>query len=151
MACNQQNKNRRHADKFYTEKSDWDVIRIPLVKPYEALNLSSDQDWSVQLADMADPSGGPISVPGTKHINVIDSVILIHSRKTILDGEWVNEAWFVFIPKNQIFRGFKTHREYLNYTSSIKIKDPKLYDANEIMQYFNKKDTVDWQEINRLY
>ncbi|MDR6945081.1 hypothetical protein [Mucilaginibacter pocheonensis] len=148
FACDQKNRKHQQSDKFYIEKGGFDEARIPLIKPYEITSPSTNSNW---IAASVDTTEVPVTIPGTEHINVVDSVIFIYSQKTVLDGQPIDQAWFIIIPKNHLLRGFKSHQEYLNYISSIEIREPKMYNVSEVFHYFDQKDTLDWSELNRLY
>ena len=148
FSCNQRRKNQRPMDDFYINKGDFSLSRFPLIKPYEIATVVTSNEWIIHSVDYNETLG---TVPGTKQINVVDSVIFAHSKNTILDGQPTSEAWFIIIPKHHILRGFKNHSEYLDYIKSIKSKEPKMYDVGEVFSYFDSKDTLDWKQLNRTY
>lgn len=147
LACDHRNKN---VDKFYTEKSDWDLIRFPLIKPYHVVTLPPDTNWFVQVMDTDTTHLFP-SIPGTRSINVLDTMIIAYAKNTLLGGQKVGEAWFVVNPKNDSVRGFKDQQKYFEYLKSIKIINPKLYPVRDVFQYFYDQDTLDWKKFNRQH
>lgn len=141
--CGGQHKNN---DPYYTDHGDWDDVRFPLIKPYEALCLNGVDNWSVQLTADAD---GLFSAPGTKQVNIVDGVILLHSTKTILNFADAKEAWFILVPAKHIQKGFAMHAKYLSYLHSLGMKnEPELYDINKVSKYFGDHDEIDWKHIN---
>lgn len=148
FACDQKRGGNSHIDKFYTNKGGFDLSRFPLLKPYEISAVIPGHDWIITSIDTSEVLG---PIPGTKFINVVDSVIFVQSNNTILDGQPIKKAWFVIIPKHHLLRGFKSRQEYLNFLSSMHVNDPKMFDVEEVFQVFDNKDTLDWQELNRRY
>lgn len=143
--CGSNSKNGKQSDEFYTDKGGMDWGRVPLIKPYEIVALR-EGEWGARSVDTTDM---PLSMPGVRTVNVVDSLILIFGKKTILNAQEVDAAWFVINAKNHKVSGFKDHQDYLNYLDSIGIrKEPKLLDAGEVSQYFLKNDTVDWKGIS---
>jgi len=139
---------KQNPDKYYTDHGDWDDVRFPLVKPYEAICLNGSDNWDVQLTSDAE---GLFSAPGTRKINIINQTIFAYSTQTILNSASAKEAWFVLMPGKHLEKGFATHREYVNYLRSIGIdKEPKLYDMDQISQYFGDHDTIDWKHIDEV-
>ncbi|MEO3404026.1 hypothetical protein AAFN85_08995 [Mucilaginibacter sp. CAU 1740] len=144
------NSSKPHTDPFYTDKSDFDMSRVPLVKPYLVINIPPSNNWIIQTED-TDTSFCMGTIPGTKYINLVDSAIFAYSKNTIIDGQAAKEGWFVVVPQKHILRGFKTRKEYLNYLDTIKLKDPKMYRIEEVFHYFVDNDALDWKKLNRLY
>ncbi|GAA4339055.1 hypothetical protein GCM10023149_49500 [Mucilaginibacter gynuensis] len=149
LACDNQDERLKNADPFYTEKSDFDLIRFPLIKPYEALSISDDTGWYVQ--NQEDSTASAVSIPGAKHINVIDSVVIIHAQKTLIEGQQINEGWFVLVPKIKVYKEFKSRQEFMKYVLSLQIKNIKMYSMNEAFQCFYNRDTLDWKQLNRSH
>jgi hypothetical protein len=139
--------NKANTDRYYTDHGDWDDVRFPLIKPYEALCLNGSNDWCVQLTQ---DSKGLFSAPGTRKVNIVNRFIFLYSTKTILNFADAKEAWFVLIPDKQIEKGFATHNEYLNYLHELHItNEPKLYEMDQVSRYFANRDTIDWQRIDK--
>ena len=151
FACNHQTPDRQKADKFYTEKSDYNLVRFPLIKPYQMAMITNgipSDNWIMLSIDECEAFP---TIPGVKHINVIDTVIFAYANNTIVNFQSAKKGWFILIPKRHIIREFTTQKEYLNYLSSIKVHDPKMYLVGEVFQYFDKEDTLDWQKLNKSY
>jgi hypothetical protein len=134
-------------DPYYTDHGDWDDIRFPLIKPYEALCLNGSHDWIVQTTQNSESF---FSAPSTKKLNIVKGIILLYNTKTILNGVDAKEAWFVLAPKKHIEKSFGTYSEYLRYLPQLGIKnEPKLYDIDNVSRYFGDHDTIDWRHIDR--
>jgi hypothetical protein len=142
------NRHKKHKDPYYTDHGDWDDVRFPIIKPYEAICLNGTNTWFVQLTHDVDDHF--FSAPGTKEIAVLDNMIFLHSTNTILNYAEAKEAWFVLIPAKDIEKGFATHMSYQDYLHSVGIShEPKLYSMNQVSRYFGNHDTIDWQNINQ--
>jgi hypothetical protein len=133
-------------DPYYTSHGDWDNVRLPLVKPYEAIVLNGSHDWIVQTTPNVDWF---FSAPNTRKLNVIQRVIFLYCTKTLLSGQDAKEAWFVLMPDKHIEKGFATHLAYQDYLNSIGMEhEPKLYPIDQVAMYFGEHDTIDWQHID---
>ena len=136
-----------NTDPYYTDHGDWDDVRFPLMKPYEALCLKGSHDWIVQTTQNAESF---FSAPCTRKLNIVDGIILLYSTKTILNGANVKEAWFVLDPAKHIEKGFATHNEYFHYLQGLGVKnEPELYVIDKVSQYFGDNDTIDWGLIDK--
>jgi hypothetical protein len=137
---------KQNVDEYYTDHGDWDSVRFPIVKPYEAICLNGSHDWIVQTLQ---DSESFFSAPSTRKMNVVNKVIFLYATNTLLDGQKAKEAWFILIPGKHLEKGFATHREYVNYLRSIGVdNEPKLYDMDQVSQYFGSHDTIDWKHID---
>jgi hypothetical protein len=117
-----------------------------LIKPYEALCLNGSHDWIVEKTSDTESL---FSAPNTRKVNIVHRVIYLYSTKTILNYANAREAWFVLIPDKHIEMGFATHREYLNYLHHMGIGyEPKLYNIDQVSQYFGDHDSIDWEHID---
>jgi hypothetical protein len=142
-SCRSKNGN---TDDYYTDHGDWDDVRFPLIKPYEALCLNGSHTWYVQATQNA---ASFFSAPGTTKLNIAQKTIFLYSTNTILNGANAREAWFVLIPDKHIEKSFATHREYLDYLHALNMnREPKLYEIDQVAEYWGKRDTIDWQHID---
>ncbi len=133
-------------DPYFTDHGDWDDVRFPIIKPYEAICLNGTNTWFVQIITGAD---GFFSAPGTKEIAVVNQMIFLHSVNTVLNFAEATEAWFVLIPSKHIEKGFATHFSYQDYLHSLGIsQEPKLYPMDRVSRHFGEHDAIDWQHIN---
>ena len=142
VACNNKHSN---IDKFYTDKGDGDIGRIPLLKPYEAEIVTKDYGWCISLKGKY--SG--IGFCNVKKVNVIDSVVFVYTGNTILNGMDVKNSWHIIIPKNDFEKGFSSNVDYLSYLKEIGIKSaPRLHNIDSIANYFDEHNFIDWKVIN---
>lgn len=48
--CNRNKYQSINIDDFYTRNTSWDYIRIPLVKPFELVNLKGNEGWIINTS-----------------------------------------------------------------------------------------------------
>jgi hypothetical protein len=143
-ACNAPN-SKSSSDDFYLNKGGFDIGRIPLIKPYEATTPSTLPNWIVASVDT---NSVPLTIPGTKEIRVLDSLIFVHSINTTLNYQSIKEAWFVIIPKKKLVKGFETHKKYLDFIKGLGLKkEPKLINIGRVFNIFDQNDTLNWNKI----
>jgi len=129
VSCHETVDQKQKANKFDTDKGDFDMGRFPLIKPWEA----TAPGHSGCIVSSIDTNSVPVTIPGTKQVRVVDSVIYVHAVNTDLNYQQVKEGWFIIIPKKHLFKGFKTHWEYLACMNSLKLKkEPELYNAGKV-------------------
>lgn len=137
---------KRSGDGFYTDKlTDNDDIfgvpRIPLIKPLEVVEGQRDK-WL-----LTDNGLGLIGgINGVKEISVINNkFILVHSLNTTVENNPAKEGWFVIIPQTRTLKEFVSHQQYLDLLHKEGFsKEPKLYDVDDVIGYFDDHDTIPW-------
>ncbi|MBS7562774.1 hypothetical protein KHS38_00010 [Mucilaginibacter sp. Bleaf8] len=129
-------------DEFYTGKGGWDYARFPLIKPYEARLVAGFDNWIVRL----DSTSYDGTVPNVKSLNIIgDSLIILYSKNTLLDGLPTKQSWYVILPARRIEKGFKNHEDYTSYLDSLGIlQEPKLLDIHLVNKDFQHNDRINW-------
>ncbi len=129
-------------DEFYTEKGEWDSVRIPFIKPYEAIIFNRSDGWGMNMIEdsmLADIKEGTVD----------KGFILIHTGKTLMLGVEVNESWWIISPSHKIEKGFTDHQQYLTYLKKVGFKnEPKLHNMNTIANYYEDHDTMDWSALD---
>ncbi|SEA63447.1 hypothetical protein SAMN05192529_1365 [Arachidicoccus rhizosphaerae] len=142
-ACWGKENHTQNKDPFYlSTMASWDAIRVPLIKPYEILQLNGEKQWILGLKVL------PMGIGNIKEVNVLHNMIFIHSGKTSSidiqnNVEW-NEGWFIIIPHKHIEKGFGNKTDYDKFLLSQKIDIPKLYDINKVYAKFIKKGEIGW-------
>ena len=73
--CGSRNLNKEQEDSFYVELGGWDYKRIPLIKPYEIINVNPeiDKSWTINLSVSSKLRQGQIG--NLKKVSVTDSII----------------------------------------------------------------------------
>lgn len=147
VSCLHTSNKKLKVDIFYTEKGDGDMGRIPLLKPYEAVIATKDYGWCISLHGKY--SG--IGFCNIKKVAVLDTVLLVSTGNTILNGADVKESWHIIIPKNDFDKGFDNYRDYIAYLNTLGMKtEPMLYNIDSVASYFNDHDVIDWKAIINL-
>lgn len=141
ISCNY-NRNKYQSiniDDFYTRSTSWDYIRIPLVKPFELVNLKGNEGWIINTS-LWEYHKGDISAVDSIQCN--DTMIAGHAKEYIdFENEKFNtpELWFVI--------NFKTKKihSFLNYNDFQEIKEANnLMPVDSIYSYFIKEKTLSW-------
>ncbi len=104
FSCQQRNN-------FETTRGGYDYIRIPFLKPYEAVQLNGSKEWNMNLYNESLTS----SVSNIKKINIVNNVILLYSTKTLLNGTNAEKVWFIIIPSKKVEQGFVNYYEFLTF------------------------------------
>src|SRR5688572_19041321 len=125
QSCNMKNS-------FYTEHTESDLYRIPLIKPYkltQLYGLNAERDdldgkfnsWHLKLF-FADKSKSWSHVNVTD-INVTNGLIYGHGKKT----KFSPNDYFVIIPERRIEKIFKTEGEWKEFLLTEGIDSVVLY------------------------
>jgi hypothetical protein len=72
FSCTRVSHKQSNVDKFYTDKGEWDSARLPFIKPYEAVIVTEESGWGMNL-DGIDGDTGFFNI---KKANIIRGVIL---------------------------------------------------------------------------
>lgn len=128
-------------DDFYIKERGLDNIRLPLVKPYEVLRLNGSKEWIMNL----EVGTLQFSVSNVKEVNVIDSIVIVHSSDiTYLRGEKLGNAWFIIKPSQQSEQGFALESEFLSELKNHGINKPEFYNIDELYKEFVETGKLKW-------
>jgi hypothetical protein len=144
-------RRQQNTDKFYSYHGDWDITRIPFIKPYEAIRLNGTNNWTIGLN--GDSSIG--SIYNVKRAIVINKMIIVQNENTfksttnsILSDNNSKPTWYILIPALHIEKGFLSHTTYINFLYSHNVKrEPILYKMSSIIDYYKDRDTIEWENI----
>lgn len=144
-ACSDKNESKKDlaTEPFYERDAGWDYMRIPLIKPYEAIKLKGSNSWNIKLHALK----LQMSISNVKKVDVVKNVIVAYADSTLLKGEEVPEAWFVIIPDQQIEKGFSKKEDLIDYLSTYNIDEISLHDIDKISDLFVEKWPIKWDEI----
>jgi hypothetical protein len=144
-SCKSSSTKNKGSDEFYTDQGGFDYIRIPFIKPYEAIYTVGGKEWIMSLEQAL----FDMSVSGIKNARIINNnIIILYSTNTLLNASKAKESWYVIIVSKHIEKGFGTHQEFIKYLNQNGIKDePKLFDMDKIYDYFKEHETIDWGAI----
>jgi hypothetical protein len=127
---------------FFESTGGWDYRRIPLIEPYEAVNIVKET-WGIGLE--TDSIRYQPSVSDITKLDVVNSkFILTYSLNTALEGERVDELWFIIIPEENIERGFTKEEDFLTYLKDKGIDHPNLTDVSELYDELVNKGYLEW-------
>lgn len=98
-------------DEFYLNTHNGDLIRLPLIKPYELISADNGVTWFLKF-QFPEKIKNKTELDNVNLIGIHDSIIVAYSKLTYLPGE-MTEAWFVIdVSNNDEF--------FLRKTKSIK-------------------------------
>lgn len=141
-ACRQDNKHK--VDEFYTEKGEWDSVRIPFIKPYEAIIVDEKHSWVMNLKVL---DGGTSSFYNIKKATVENGFILAYTGRTLMMSVEIKESWWVISPSRKIEKGFSDQQQYWTYLKTLGFKkEPRLHRMKVIASYYENHDTMVWDE-----
>ena len=137
-----QKKNSKEVNvDFYIKERGLDNKRFPLIKPYEVLCLDGSKEWIMNL----EAGTLQFSVSNIIEVNVIDSIIIVHSSDvTYLKGEKVSSAWFIINPSQQIEKGFADESEFLSELERQGIQKPVFYNIDSLYKEFVETEKLRW-------
>lgn len=141
------NKTQMNKDPFYTENSGYDYIRLPLVKPYELISLDKGNIWGLEGQPKPKLIKEDNTAFGIKKIEVKSGIILCYCEgHTMVGGEKFDRAWYVFIPEQNINKGFATEQEFITYLQTKGIqKEPIEWDTPEkLFEQFSNTHCLPW-------
>jgi hypothetical protein len=110
------------------------------------ITVGKEYGWGLNLQGY----GGETGFFGIQQANVVDGIILILNLDSRLHGAEAKQYWHVIIPGKHIETGFLYHSEYLNYLKTLGFNsEPKLQKIDDVANYFDDHDEMDWEEFNR--
>lgn len=135
------------SDPFYSSSGDWDSIRIPLIKPYEAISIGSG--WNIQLhvSPLDKEIYWYINLSNVENIAVENNVIMVYTRYR---QDVVEEAgqkvlyWFVIIPDKRIETGFDNEDDFLRYIQKYGVSEVAWESPDTLYQRFLHTGCLKW-------
>jgi hypothetical protein len=133
-----------NVDPFYTNKGEWDDVEIPLIKPYQLVKLNRHDDWDMSLEQS-------FMLGDVKKLNVLKSYIFVYSKKTYFNYQApIKPGWVVINTSKKLEKTFETYIEYVKFLKENGfVKDPMLYNVDDIAAYSRTHDVMDWKELNK--
>ncbi len=143
-SCNFSNKkekiptNNKNTDIFYTKSVGLDIVRFPLIKPFDITSIDIKESWLLGIGSDTDIYADNIS-----ELTILKSYIFVHSiGRTIVGDNFVLEGWYIVDTKAKEFlKGFATEKEFSKYLKSIQIDDDKLVWRKPAYLYKQFKET----------
>lgn len=136
-------------DPFYRNGSEWDHLRFPLIKPYYAIYQSEKYGWQVPL------QGAPSSrdfyyyttLQDIQNIAVEYGAIMIFTPYEQPVEENVGQKvmhWFVFLPVQNIEKGFEKEEDFIAYVKQLGITKPAWKHPDDILKEYDETWCLDW-------
>lgn len=133
----------QETDDFYARSSGWDYIRLPLIEPYEATNITGDE-WLLDN-DLINPSGSN-TAGNIYQVSVLKPYIFIYCDKpTLVDSHKVDSAWYIINTEKNELSTFLTYKEYNEYLREQKITRPEMYIIDSIWNEFDRTGKLPWK------
>lgn len=129
-------------DTFYSDLGGMGRARIPLIKPYELLKVSSNE-WRLELLN---PELLSLSIHNVKGINVQDGIILVYSEGgTEFLNKQHQKAWFIITPTLGLERGFSEEEKFSDEVekSKTRMKIP-FYNPDSLYKRFEENRKINW-------
>jgi hypothetical protein len=137
------------SDPFYSSTGEWDSIRFPLLKPYEAVSIVGGNGWGINLPVILGEPNLYGSVQDVQKISVVNDVILAYTpNKPNISQEMLEQIqvyyWYVIIPDMKIQRGFENEVEFQNYIQERGINEVNWENPDSLYQRFEKTGCLEW-------
>ncbi|MBI3242752.1 MAG: hypothetical protein HYZ49_10715 [Chloroflexi bacterium] len=134
----------RQVDPFYEGTGDLDSIRIPLLKPYEAINAKGNSlGWYMDLYGQGKEVY--FQIQHIEKIAVEKGVIMAFASENRQSASWLPAwYWIVIIPDQNIEIGFENEEDFKKYIQEYGIVEPLWTDPTEVFQEFEKTGCADW-------
>lgn len=144
-SCDFKSNKEKKMDKFFTASKSMDRIRLPLIKPYEAINPDNTK-WIINLPFNADAKASllDMSIANLQSLAVQDSVIIVYAENTNCGGQPAPKAWFIIQVGEKIEKCFTDQQDYQLYLQNQNIVEPELQDINKLWKQFDKEGRVYW-------
>jgi hypothetical protein len=134
-------------DPFYSSSGDWDSIRVPLIKPYEAISIGSGWNIQLHISPFDKEIYWYINLSKVEKIAVENNVIMVYTRHK---QDVVEEAgqkvlyWFVIIPAEKIETGFDNEDDFLRYVREFNINNVSWESPDDLHQMFLHSGCLEW-------
>jgi len=131
-------------DNFYYSMGGWDYERIPLIEPYEAINVGYIHNfpWFIDL-NLDSHIYRTSSIESGK-IDIKNGVIYIYSQDGILEGVSYSDIWMILIPSEQIEIGFTNEEKFNKYLSENNLEEPVFEKLNDLYDELVEIGYLDW-------
>ena len=137
MGCNNTSKKG-----FYDYSSYSDLVRVPLIEPYEIISADQGNTFTFMLPfDKINKLYYTDQITPTDSIGINDNFIVLYTKGMNL-GSNKTQAWFLIDIKNKDEVAFTKHEEFQEFIHSKKIGTIKLYDCKSIYSVFASKGSL---------
>jgi hypothetical protein len=136
----------RSKDPFYDDYAREDLYRLPLLKPYELLNLYGieahdeiAQAWSLEFQYNKSHNDHLI----VTDIQISNGVIFGHGKRSEI---YSPNDWFVIIPAQQIEKVFEKKADWIGFLKQKNIQPERLYRVWPVFQKYKDSASLPWQD-----
>lgn len=142
-ACNPLEKKTDNVkrDVFYTDKGGFDRPRIPLIKPYELVKVSSSE-WRMELlsTDLL-----ALSVHNIKGVSIDSSRIFLYSEGgTEVRNNQYNKAWFIVDATTGKEKAILGYQDFYSEVTSLGLSQILLHSPDSVYRAFNSSGIIEW-------
>ena len=139
----------RNSDPFYSNYSDWDIIRFPLIKPYQAEKMDDEHGWSINLPVSPYENGIPyyLDIAHAEKVDVENNVIMVYTsyyNENALNFGGKVLYWFVMLPDEKRETGFDNESDFLSFIQEYGIAKPNWLDMDSAFQQFYETGCLEW-------
>ncbi len=135
------------SDPFYSSSGDWDSIRVPLIKPYEAISIGSGWNIQLHISPLDKEIYWYINLSKVEKIVVENNVIMVYTRykQDVVEEAGQKELyWFVIIPDEKIETGFDNEADFLRYVREFNINNVSWESPDDLHQRFLHSGCLEW-------
>ncbi len=123
---------------FYEYYKNYDIIRIPLIEPYEIYSSDDGANWFFDVPFGKILEG--LQISDVKSLYVDNDLIFIYSSMISLPGE-MTSAWFVFETKGKTSNYYTDYEQFVkDYPASKNMKPIRI-----IFNEFKSNQTLPWR------
>jgi hypothetical protein len=134
----------KQVDPFYEGTGDLDSIRIPLLKPYEAVNAKgSSLGWYIDLYGQGKEAY--FQIQHIEKMAVEKGMIMAFAPENRQSASWLPAwYWIVIVPDQNVETGFENEEDFKKYVQEYGINEPSWIEPTEAFQEFEKTGCMDW-------
>lgn len=145
-SCQSNNLNRLHKykDDFYNGDYDFDVKRLPLIKPY--VSLRSPVDTTFWLCDLKTRDiSYTLSANGEQFYVSKKFIVIACANKCSFGGQLTDTVFYLMTLKDSLEYAFKTKNELNRKIDSLfGAEEIELKDFNSVYELYHKTGKLPW-------
>jgi hypothetical protein len=141
------NQQKRNGE-FYAVTGGWDWIRMPLLKPYAAIEVDpkiKSNGWGIRLMSNL------YKIDRAKKVSVQDSIIYVISGEvgseediTAIGTHNYSTAWFILDTRCKTEKGFASESQFAEYIIDQGYPAPKWYDLDSLAHALSHGEEPPW-------
>lgn len=127
-------------DDFYSRTGEWDMVRLPLIYPYEATNLFNSMKWKVVDKSSFVIVGNVKSL----HVDKERGIIIGFADKYTYVGDSYDAEYFIITVLKEEHEIFKSKDEFEARLKELGIEDCHFETVSTYMAEFLDRGRCDW-------